>query len=237
MVGTSPQASVDRDALVFDSIERLGIGVRELLRTALGGTDPNNVLARLMGKDLVRTVAQGLPQNRSYYIPASEKPLGPQVLQQRLALAWYTLMCQGPACFVLKGTEMTELFGLQAPSGTHVYEFGKRPRVLHVYAPETIEVGAGIVRQVERAMSFPKVEKAIQEGSYAFLVLVPWLSGLERALQDALKSDDLAGVESRFVADVKRLRSLAGKARFVVERVPAPETLTLALKESLEKAA
>jgi phosphoenolpyruvate synthase/pyruvate phosphate dikinase len=60
---------------------------------------------------------------------------------------------------------------------------------------------------------------------------------LERALQDALKSDDLAGVESRFVADVKRLRSLAGKARFVVERVPAPETLTLALKESLEKAA
>jgi hypothetical protein len=238
MVGPAPSGP-DRDALVLDSIERLGIGVRELLRSALGGTDPNNILARLMGKGLVRSVPQGLPQNRSYYVPASDKPLGPQALQQRLAVAWYSLMCQGPACFVLKSTEMTELFGLQAPSGTHVFEFGKRPRVLHVYAPETVEVAAGIVRQVERAVSFPRVEKAVEEGSYAFLVLVPWLSGLERALRDALdlRVGDLAGVESRFTTQVKRLRSVANKANFVVERVPAPETLTLALKESLEKAA
>lgn len=237
MVVPSSQGSPDRDALVLDAIERLGLGVRELLRTALGGTDPNNILSRLMGRGLVRSVPQGLPQNRAYYIPASEKPLGPQALQQRLALAWYTFMCSGPACFVLKGAEMTELFGLQAPSGAHLLELGRQPRVLHVYAPETVEVAAGIVRQVERAMSFPKVEKAIEEGTYAFLVLVPWLSGMERGLQAALTAADLAGVESRFVPQVRRLKSVAGKARFVVERVPGPETLTLALKEALGNAA
>lgn len=236
MVGAGPQASLDRDGLVLDVIERVGIGVRELLRHALGGTDPNNILARLTGKDLVRTVPQGLPQNRSYYIPASDKALGPQALQQRLALAWYTLMCPGPACFVLSGAETTELFGLQAPSGVHLFEFGQ-PRVLHVYAPETAEVGVGVVRQVERAMSFPKVQKAIEEGSYAFLVLVPWLSGLERGFQQALSSPDLAGVEARFMADAKKIRSVAGKARFVVARVPAPETLSLALREVLGKVA
>lgn len=225
------KGTVDRDAQVLDSINRLGLGIRELLRVALGGVDPNNILQRLLARRVVRSVS-GLPQNRSYYVPSTEKPLGAQALQQRLAVAWHVLMNQGAPCVALTSPELIELFGLQAPTGTHVLEAGAKPRVLQVYAPETVEVAPGILRHVERAKSFPKVQKAIDDGDYGFLVLVPWTSGLETKIQAAFSAPDLTGVDASFIAQAKKFRAIAPQAAFQVARVATPETLTLALKEA-----
>lgn len=221
--------SAARDGQVLDSIKRLGLGIRELLEHALG-VDPNNIIQRLVQRKAIQAV-QGLPQNRSYYIEASEKPLGAQALHQRLAVAWHVLMNPGPPCVALTPTELTELFGLQTPSGTHVFEAGTKPRVWQTYAPETIEVAHGIVRHVERARAFPKVEKAISDGDYGFLVLLPWTSKLVEPLRQALSAPDLVGVEAHFIPQAKKLRAVAETAQFQVERVATPETLTLALKE------
>lgn len=223
---------MDRDALVLDSIERLGLGIRELLKNALG-VDPNNILQRLLARKAIRSV-QGLPQNRAYYVAASEKPFGAQALQQRLAITWHVLMNKGAPRIALKPAEVTELLGLQAPSGMHVLEAGPKPRVLQVYAPETVEVAGGIQRHVEKATSFPKVAKAIEAGGYGFLVLVPWTSGLEAALRAALVvGGDLTGIDAGFIAQARRLATFASQAHFAIERVATPETLALALKESV----
>lgn len=225
----SSPAAPGRDEQVLDSVRRLGIGVRELLRHALGGVDPNNILQRLLRKGLVRSF-QGLPQNRAYYLPGAEGALGPQALQQRLALAWHVLMNAGPPCIALHQQELQELFGLQAPTGAHVLEATERPRVLHVYAPDTIEIAPAIVRHVERARSLPKVENAMNTGAYGFLILVPWSSALEADLTAAIASRDLAGVQARFMPQAKRLKPLLASVPFTVARVATPETLTLALK-------
>lgn len=227
MSSTSKPSAADRDAQVLDSIKRLGLGVRELLRVALG-IDPNNILQRLLGRGLVRSV-QGLPQSRAYYVDSATQALGSQALHQRLALAWHVLMNPGPPCAALTSAELTELFGLPAPSGAHVLEAGAKPRVLHVYAPEGIEVASGIVRHVKRAQSTPAVAKAVRSGEYGFLVLLPWNSMLVEPLRAALTTREIAGIESGFVAQAKKLRGIAAEARFVVERVATPETLTLAL--------
>ena len=222
---------VDRDALVLESIERLGLGIRELLKSALG-LDPNNILQRLLARKAIRSV-QGLPQKRAYYIEASEKPFGAQALQQRLALTWYVLMNAATPSIALKPEEVTELFGLEVPSGVHVLEAGAKPRLLQVYAPETVEVVGGIHRHVDKAKSFPKVAQAIEDRDYGFLVLVPWSSGLKGALSTALGGGgDLSGIEAGFIPQAKKLAALATQAHFVIERVATPETLTLALKEN-----
>lgn len=231
-MATALSKPVDRDALVLDSIERLGLGIRELLKSALG-VDPNNVLQRLLARKAIRSV-QGLPQNRAYYVESSEKPFGAQALQQRLAITWHVLMNRCAPRIALKPAEVTELFGLQAPSGIHVLEAGPKPRVLQVYAPETVEVAGGIQRHVEKATSFPNVAKAIEAGDYGFLVLVPWSSGLESALSAALVGGaDLTGIDAGFIAQARRLAAIASQAHFAVARVATPETLTLALKESV----
>lgn len=234
MSPSSRTTAAARDAQVLDAIRRLGIGVRELIAHALGGIDPNNIIQRLVTKRAIQAVP-GLPQNRSYYLPQGEKPLGAQALQQRLALCWHVLMNPGPPCLALMPEELTELFGLQAPSGVHVLQADTKPRVLHVYAPETIEVAAGIVRHVEKARSLPKVDNAIQEGDYGFLVLVPWTSNLEPKLKAALASEDLAGVEATFIPQARKLKTVSRGVHFEVARAPTPETLGLALKEARVK--
>ena len=226
----SSKPSSAKDSQVLDLIERVGLGLRECLEAALGDVDPNNILQRLMDRRLVKSV-QGLPQNRAYYILGREKPLGPLALQQHIALMWHVCMNPGPPCVVLKREELTELFGLQAPAGAHVLEGGSIPRVLHVYAPDTLEVAQGIVRHVERAKSFPKVQKAIDEGSYGFLVLTPWTSGLESKLKQVFASQDLSGVDAGFVGQARKLMPLRDQVQLIAQRVPAPETLTLALKD------
>ena len=233
-MATASSSAAKRDGQVLDSIRRLGLGVRELLKHALGGTDPNNILQRLCGRNLVRSVAKGLPDNRAYYIPAAEKAYGPQALHQRLALAWYVQVCPGDFCVPLMPAELSELFGVQAPVGAHLLQGsqGGGLRVLHVYAPETIEVAAGIERHLERARTFPKVAKAIEERSYGFLILVPWLSDLEGKLRAILgDAGDIAGIEAGFIAQARKLRGLGAQALFEVARVATPETLTTALRQ------
>ena len=221
-------ATGSSDELVLDCIDRTGLGCRELLKVHLGGTDPNNILQRLMGKGRVKAVARGLPQNRSYYVTGN--PLGPQALHQKLAYAWHVALTKERV--VLRPSELAELFGLQAPPGVHVFERSKTPRVFHVYVPETIEIVVALTKHVERARTFPQVRAAMKEERYGFLTLLPWgAAKLEAQLRHACESRDLVGVDASCIAQARRLLGLNALLTFA--RAPDPQSLSLALKESL----
>lgn len=227
--------SCEKDALVQDSIERHGIGVRELLRHALG-FDPNNILSRLKSARAIESCQKGLPQNRAYYLPGGERPLGAQALHQRLGLAWYTLMESVHPCIKLKDCDLRQILGAQAPPGPHVLQEDEQGKahLLHVYIPETIEVVPGIVRHVAKAKTFPKVASAIDDGLYGFLVLMPWASGHEQKLMAALDPKvvtDVPGVSGLPYNDWKTLRALSKEVRVLVGKTASPTTLSLALGE------
>lgn len=200
--------------------------MRELLRILLGGTDPNNILGRLMGRGQVRAV-RGLPQNRSYYVVGA--PLGPQALHQRLAQAWHLAMTKNRVA--LRREELAELFGIQAPPGVHFLDLGSTPRLLHVYVPETVEVALGIAKHVERAKTYPSVAAAMKEHRYGFLTLVPWASRLEDPLQHAATTKTLTGIEAAFIGQARKLLALEADLEFA--RAPDPQSLALALKEAV----
>ena len=211
-------------------IDRLGMVVRSLLKAALGGIDPNNILQRLMAGGRIRAV-EGLPQNRSYYVLAKERALGPQALSQRLAVAWHVCVNPGHRIVALKPEELTSLFGKQFPHGAHVLDAGPTPRVLNVYVPDTVEVAPGILRHLDRARAFPRVAQAMANGDYGFLVLVPWRSGLEQDLTTALAAPDLHGISPAFTGQARRLVGLSSQCHFEVHCAPSPDTLQLALQD------
>lgn len=229
---SSDSRSATRDAQVLDSVLRLGLGVRELLRHALG-IDPNNILQRLLARKSLRTVAHGLRDGRAYYVTPRQKDYGPQALQQRLAVAWHVQVNPGPFLVPLHRSELVELFGLQVPSGPHLLELGgdRVARVLKVYVPETVEVACGIARHLDVARSFPRVARAMEGERYGFLILVPWASGIAAPLEDLLSVRDGTPVTPVLQAQARKLQALAGQARFTVARAPTLETLTAALKE------
>ena len=220
-------SSPTRDDLVLDAIQRTGFGVRDLLRHALGGVDPNNIVQRLVAGQKVESQKGALPQNRAYYLPYGEQTLGAVALAKRLALTWFT---QAPSRFErvpMLRPELQRLFGDAAPSGSHVLQDGPadRPRVLLTYVPDTEHIGAGIMRVVERARSTPSIEEAMRAKNYGIAILVPWNSGFAPKIRKALAGFGEPGLQA-ITAE-----NLGKETYVVVERVATPLTLTQALKE------
>jgi len=225
-----PTKSSNRDALVLDAVQRTGLGVRELLRQALGGTDPNNVLHRLIAKRHIRSVQGALPHNRAYYLPRGENTLGAVALNQRLAVSWFTQVPSASKAqrIPLQRDELKRIFAEQAPPGTHVLQSGPkdRPRILLCYSPDTELVGEGILRVLARARTFPKIAKAIRSKDYGIAVLVPWNSGLAPKLRRALAGNLVPGLKALSGGE-----PLSASVHFCVERVATPLTLSQAIKE------
>lgn len=214
---SSRAAQAPKDELVLDAVARLGFATREMLRHALCGTDPNNILQRLLNLGKLQSVRGALPQNRAYYLPAGEKALAGQALHQRMAVAWFVLMSEGGVQRVkLTQEELRDLFGEQAPQGPHVLELAEgKHRMLRAYVPLGTKVLAGLRRHVEQALALPRVAAATKAGDYGFVVLLPWsytqLPELERELRSGRRFE-VPGLH------------------VVCECVATPDTLTLALK-------
>ena len=204
-------------------ITQHGFGLRELLKHALGGKDPNNILSRLTGAKLIHSVRGGLPHNRAYYLPSTEKALSGQALEQRLAVSWHCLVAPpGVTRFHVTKADLEEVFGLQAPSGPHAAEFENgRWCVRRLYVPLGDEVMTGASKHVRKAQSFPSLEQAVAEGLYGFSVLVPWSYQRASELRLALSGKRASG-----------FKPLAGtsSASFRVEGTPRVSSLSLALK-------
>ena len=223
------KSSRSRDDLVLDAIERVGLGVRELLRHALGGVDPNNIVHRLVAKNRITSIQGALPQNRAYYLPRGEKPLGSVALSHRLALACFVQLPSRSTRIPLKRAELRSIFGDQTPPGAHVLQTGPadRPRVMLVYTPDTELIAEGILRVADRASAFPKVAEAMKSKDYGIAVLVPWNSGLAPKLRRAAAGASVPGLGA-----LHRTQPLATKVHLVVDRVASPQTLTQALRET-----
>ncbi|MFO1055001.1 MAG: hypothetical protein U1F36_22505 [Planctomycetota bacterium] len=212
---------------MLDSIQRAGMTTRPMLERALG-IDPNNILQRLLGRKQITSVA-GLPDNRSYYVAAPDRPLGSKALQQRLALAWFIYMDRTRPRIALTPTEVRLLLGDDAPVVPHVLEGGERPRVVSIYAPDTNEVTNALAKQVAQAQRNPLLAASIANGTYAWALLLPWTSNLlapftakgAPGTSEERRIDRLLGTDPR----------LRG-APILAHQVASPETLTLALKAS-----
>ncbi len=225
-----PTKSSSKDLLVLDAIQRTGLGVRELLRQALGGTDPNNVLNRLMVKREIQSIKGVFPHNRAYYLARGEKPLGGVSLAKRLAVSWFTQVPSASKAqrIVLRREELKRVFGDQSPPGTHVLQSGPgdRPRILLSYVPDTELVADGILRVIQRAKTFPKIAEAIHSKDYGFAILVPWNSGLAPKVRRAIAGNAVAGLKPLLGSE-----PLSATVHICVERVATPLTLSQASKE------
>jgi hypothetical protein len=220
-------SSEARDEAVLDSIRRTGLATRPMLERALG-VDPNNVLQRLLARRRIVSVA-GLPDNRTYYIDSKDRPLGAKALQQRLALAWFFYMDTSVPRVVLTATELRLLLGEKAPQGAHVLEGGAKARICSVYAPDTNDVTNALCKQVARTQRVPHLAASVATGTYAWVVLVPWVSALLAPTPGgAPEGRNLERRIDRLLAADRRLQGVS----ITVHRVPNPETLSLALKES-----
>jgi len=210
--------------LVLGSIDRLGIGVREIFRHA--GVEPNNALQHLVRKGRITSVRRALPQGRAYYLPRGVSPLAARALNHRLAQAWFCLV-HARQTLALREAEVRLLLGMRAPSGMHVLTKATgSAKVLQLYVPTTRDVAAGVIRMVERSSSSADVVRAMGQGYYGFAVLLPWLSQVEQPLRQALRGESVPGF-----ADLARRGPLQEQAPFEVARVPCVETLALALKD------
>ncbi len=214
--------SSKRDDMVLDSIQRLGFAMRDLLRHALGGLDPNNILNRLLARQAIQSVKGALAKNRVYYLPKAQAALATQTLHLRMAVSWHVLTAEANVervCLTNSDTKL--LLGHQTPAGVHLLEKAKSgARIVNVYAPLAQDVVSGAQRHLDKARSFPKVSTAIEQGDYSFAVLVPWIFGPVRDLERALQGEQVTGM--------RRIAEPCG-ARFTVARVATPDTLDSAL--------
>jgi hypothetical protein len=225
MATSSSRSLAANDAMVLDSIERIGLGIRDLLRVALG-LDPNNIIQRLLQKGAIEAVPRALPQNRAYYIPKGTAPYGGQSLHQKLAVAWTCLLAKENT-MRLRVDELQSLLGLSAPGGAHLLEkSADAHRILQVYTPETEDVVPGILRMMRKAAACQRAAAAMRVRRYGFLVLLPWLSDEREKLARALRGDIVPGF-----ADLPK-RDTASM-HFEVLCVPTVDTLSEALSKGV----